>query len=361
MNCTGINWKKHLGEGTAAIILGMGPQALFLLRELKDYYPEVNLIGKKNWISYLSRYGKKVIVDESGVKNAVETILKRHSREIPVLISGGNTLRYYLKSEYLQTLNCFPKPLASLKVLNDKRIFYEYLENKCISCNLIRIIPFEEESVNSFPLILKWRFEPDFSTFKTLLLRDENDYLTAKKKYGKYKDKLLLQHYIKDKNSLSYAALSDNGDTSRELTVHLDRRGTDGLASKISSYNGKQRDKMVSICRELIKKFHYTGLIEFDFIEDKKSEILYLLECNPRPWGWIDFLKHSVIPQQDKTMINILRDVTYIYKEKRKVLSLISPRKTLRYLSYNKSIWSINDPFPFFGQFLNGIGRLRNE
>lgn len=342
------------GNHSAIIILGMGPQALFLARTYTKHYETVYLVGSKNWIGYLSRFGKKIISDESGRIKIVDKLISKHGFETPIIISGGSDLRYYLEESFMHSYNVYPKPLKHLNVLNDKSTLYNYVETKNYKINLLESWPFVVKTRDyDFPLILKWSRDHKEKPFKALIIQGKEELNELFNKYGQFSDYLILQKLVEKKKSLSFACFSLDGIIKKKVFVEQVRQYPPGLSNVVKPYNGEHIQSIAQFSIELIKNLNYTGYIEFEFIEDLEAKKIYLLECNPRPWGWIDYLKYDNDSTDNAAMVNITRDLYYLLKfEKRKFYGNLI-RKAWKYLNYNKTIWSIDDPLPFIGQLLN--------
>jgi len=353
MNIQNQQWFDLPGNHGAAVILGMGPQALFLLRCLRNQYRNVYLVGEKNWIGYLSRFGEKIVVNKSGIKGVLESILKKHGKQIPIFISGGSTLRYYVQNSYLHELNIYPRPLSAINILNDKKRLYEYILSNNYDINLITTMPFNEKNDYHYPLILKWSTEPDVKKFKTLTLYNSEDYYKAYNMYGIYKNQLILQYYIENKLSIAYAAFALNGNASKEVVVNQERQYPTGLTNYISKYDDDQKDEIIKLCRSLIYDFKYTGFIEFEFLMDMANRTLYFIECNPRPWGWIDYMNYDN-GDEGVEMVNVLRDSLFLLKTTDISISLKFKKMYRNYFA-KKVIWDIKDPFPIIGQVINQL------
>jgi len=342
------------GNHTAAIILGMGPQALFLARTYSRHYETVYMVGKKNWIGYLSRYGKKIISDESERTDILDNLIFKHGIESPVIISGGSDLRYYLEEPRLHGYNVYPKPLEPLYILNDKTNLYNYVDQNDYKIDSLNTWPFVDRSNKiSFPLILKWSRDHIEKPFKALIIQDKEELNAAYDKYSQFSDYLILQQLIETKKSLSFACFSLDGKIQKSVIVEQVRQYPPGLSNVVKHYKGEHIQTMTEFSIELIKNLNYSGYVEYEFIEDLKTNSIYLLECNPRPWGWIDYLKYDYRSTDNATMVNTIRDLYYLLRFEKHKLNGNLIRKAWKYLNYNKTIWSINDPLPFIGQLLN--------
>jgi len=349
-----MDWFHIPGDHRAVIILGMGPQALFMARALHGRYEKVYLVGEKNWIGYLSRYGKKIVVSKSQLKACIIGLLSKHGGQTPILISGGSTLSYYIRNTWMHKLNCYPKPLEAIHILNDKERLYDYIKQENIGLNLIKSFPFNEEPPrdNEFPLILKWRSDPVSGQFKTLIINGVADYLDAFGEYSKQKSLLVLQEYFPNKLSFAYAAYAINGIPQKHIVAEQVRQYPPGLTSFVQPFQNEIASEIQYKCENLLQRFKYSGFIEFEFLMSKDSDKPFLLECNPRPWGWMDYLRHYGKKQKGVKMSNLLRDILAVKKNSSSWHAIAELKDSLL---AKKTIWNLSDPLPIIGQILNTI------
>jgi predicted ATP-grasp superfamily ATP-dependent carboligase len=359
MNRVDLDWRELLGNSDAVVILGMGPQALFLLRELRHFYSKIYLIGSKNWIGYYSRFGNKIVCSTEEIQKEIETIVGFYGKETPIIFSGGYYLRYYLANQYLSSFNCFPKPFSKLGLLNDKMYLYDYVRKIDSSVKLLDSFLLTEMVEPKYPVILKWKTDVAKRAFKTIVVKEKQHFHRLKQRYLEQTDDIIVQSYLTNKRSIAWAAYCNKGEPLKQVVVDQIRQYPVGLTNCVVDYKREKKEQILSFCSEIVRNFVYTGFIEIEFLQDRDNLQLYLLEVNPRPWGWIDYLKYSTKEANNKPMINMLRDIVDIWKNRSFFpLGKLIPR-AVRYFGYNKAIWASEDPLPLLGQILNRLYKIQ--
>ena len=148
------------------------------------------------------------------------------------------------------------------------------------------------------------------------------------------------------------------------------RQAPAGLSSDVSDYQSSGSEECSRSGRKLVKHLNAQGFIEVEFRLQDSGE-LYLLEVNPRIWGWAKFLKLKFLnldalllgttdepyyePQPCK-WFNVMRDIKAV---KEQCTNARSMRPLIEFAcSYrgNKifDVLELRDPYPFFYQFFKG-------
>lgn len=112
---------------------------------------------------------------------------------------------------------------------------------------------------------------------------------------------------------------------------------------------------------KFIKGERFTGQISFDFIEDKKGDV-YAIECNPRTTSGVHLFNNakefvdcfsnkaekSLIANSEKSAMIGMAMIVYAFNEIRTKKESIFWLKD--FMKSHDVIFSLKDPFPFFGQ-----------
>ena len=290
-----MKWTERILASTdseAVIILGMGPQALYLLRALHQTGKRVFLIGSKSYYGYLSRYGTKLVREDDEAKNReVYNICEEYGKDTPVLIGGGAALNFALSYLDDNVLNIFPRPFSNLNILNQKTEITNWL---CMHSQLSDYyLPTyswnQMHNQISYPVLAKWNTTTSHS-FKTKILAGLNDWDKFSVNYGTFAEDLVFQPYIRDKRLYYLGGWFQNGQLKEHVLVEEIRQNPVGTVSYMKAYEGKHYENIHGFIEEIMKVFPVTGFVQFEFIEDVSSRKLYFLECNARPWGSMDVL-----------------------------------------------------------------------
>jgi predicted ATP-grasp superfamily ATP-dependent carboligase len=127
--------------------------------------------------------------------------------------------------------------------------------------------------------------------------------------------------------------------------------------------------------REFVKKTNFTGQIAFDFIDDGQGQVRPL-ECNPRATSGLHLIAHephfiralldpnpreNEIARPTPSAMGQLRLAMLVYglPSIRSMKSALSWCRT--FLSAREVIFSVNDPRPFFDQFISFYQLIRDS
>ncbi|MDG5766330.1 hypothetical protein QA596_02545 [Balneolales bacterium ANBcel1] len=309
-----MTWTDHIDASTnseAVIILGMGPQALFLLRSLQNTGKKIYLIGSKSYYAYLSRFGNKIIrTNYASIRQAVEDIREQFGSDTPVLISGGSSLDFAITNLDDAIVNIFPHPFSSLRVLNHKKKITGWLaEQKNLNYFYLPTYSWSQMSTyDGFPVLAKWDSSAQ-AIFKTKILSNYSNWKTFSNLYAGYAESLVFQPYISSSKFYHLGGWFQNGKLNEHVIAEEVRQNPVGMASMLHRYDGKWVSDFYLIIDEIMKHFPVTGFVQFEFIEDLKQQKLYFLECNARPWGSMDFL-HFRTANESIVAVNFLKDLS---------------------------------------------------
>lgn len=151
------------------------------------------------------------------------------------------------------------------------------------------------------------------------------------------------------------------------VVVNQKRQFPKGITSFVTEYDGVLKEKLRSAALELLKKTNYSGFAEAEFKVDEGNNKVYLIEVNPRPWGWIKATKKRLVfpnfaPYNDFKInwdepvvwVNLLRDVAAIMQRIKNIRSNFNFKDLLLdYLSFpSTDVLELTDPIPFFKQIV---------
>lgn len=170
-------------------------------------------------------------------------------------------------------------------MLDDKKVFYEYLKR----CDLKNI-----RLINSYDS--DYKGEDIYSEF---IIKPSNEYGSKgqmrKKGYireiiAEYANNNQIQDIINIRTLYEVNFSCKKGDIVGKLccvTHDKHRKSSDYKKGVRGYYTLDIPYNILTLCENIINRLNYTGLIEFEFIEDENGTI-YIMECNPRMSGHID-------------------------------------------------------------------------
>lgn len=350
------------------MILGLTPAGLFLLREFSKAGKKVVAVGLKDNVGLYSRYGCKIALSKL---TEIEDIFSKYlHKNIVIHISSDAFINYLIDKNHsiFRTYQCFPN-YTSAKIFSDKILTGKLADKLKISYpHMYRLDEINPQEYDHYPLILKWnRRKKIDEPFKTILIRSPNELINIKVLTEKYKEEVVLQRYIPGgpEVNLSYGGYYQNGEEKLSVAVTQKRQYPHGLSSFVEEYKGKFIEEIRNIAKKLISELSFNGFVEVEFRIDVSKNKLYLIEVNPRTWGWIKILKRKyrglnidlltwekVESDVNVCFINAARDIRAIIDMKKKQSNQIKLKNVIS--DYRKrpimDILEFDDLKPFIYQ-----------
>jgi len=289
------------------IIIGLTPQGLFLLREFGNMGLPIYALAKKEEAGIYSKYGNIFIMDSkkdfvSNIEKFI-TSIDAHGNKPRCYIAGGVFLKLIIEKypELFRRMNIKPSPLKALNILTKKTSTYRLANSFGIRTPNTRSLMELLENKNllndmNLPLIAKWNEIPVdiFRPKKIWLIREKKDLIEIGKCTNEdHKKSLIVQEFIGKsfESSISYGGYYVNGKEKAGIIVKQIRQYPSGISSYVKEYAGKFSNQARNQATQIIQKLNFSGFCEFEYRICDKTDKLYLIETNPRPWGWIKILK----------------------------------------------------------------------
>jgi|GEM_PF-2325305 len=355
------------------LVVGAGPQALFLVREFSRLNYHVILVGRKNEIAMHSKYGeKKVIRSEEHLVLELNSLANTYPK-LKAYVASGFYLAFLMNHfpRFFQLYQVMPGHKVSIEQLMTKNKTYKLAKNVAVLFPQTHILKDVENQklVNQlhYPQIVKWNkdiFLFEKPRFKTQLIVNVAEMIDLLKILSEQeKTSLITQDFLGAdlKNNFSYGAYVHEGEVKLDICVNEVRHFRSGVSSVVEEYVGGYAKEIKQQAEAVLNQTKFTGFLDVEFkIRDGQ---LYLLEVNPRPFGFIKIMKKKypeLIPyvmghkqvayKNPKTVkwINVLRDMVLILKNPSEAIHML---KVL--FDFNKrtfDVWDIYDPLPFFYQ-----------
>lgn len=360
------------------LIFGLNPQGLFLLREYARRGFRVIGIARKGEVGIKSKFGQiRILHNDGDLPSLVSKVLDDELGDCQAFITSDYFLNL-ISNDHPNLLLRVPfttSSLETLKTLTSKQATYEYAERlNIVVPRTLGLEQYEDFESNLFPLILKWNETPIGVRvpFKTKIIYDYDAAKESASEHAALARYLILQQVV-DGVDLSYAAFYDHGKEIFGCVVRRTRQAPMGLSSHVSDYKGTNAEECLQVGKMLMEDLHVNGFAEVEFRLGHDGR-LYLIEVNPRIWGWAKFLKLKFPNFQDvlidpkiKAVVNsdfckwfnLLRDLKAMHL-------LLGRDRTLRTFadfvrSYRGTkifdVFELDDPRPFFYQMYKGWKR----
>jgi predicted ATP-grasp superfamily ATP-dependent carboligase len=248
-----------------------------------------------------SRYAREISTwpdsDEERVEH-LEAIARRSSDPLALFPSADETAALVSRNhETLSRLYALTTPPWDVfRWTYDKRLTYELGERAGVKCPQT-LYPRDradlEQANLTFPVVIKPATKPQFNRLvaaKAWRVDDRDELLRRYDEAAGLADPatLMIQQLIPgdDGANLSYAALAESGRVLHHIVARRTRqyppdfgRASTFVESIDDPGIGEPAMRVIEACR-------FTGLIEVEFKIDARSGEPFLLDMNPRVWGW---------------------------------------------------------------------------
>ncbi len=278
----------------ALVTTASTPTSLFVVRRLKELGYKVTIVDSHNrsFISYSNAVSKRIVApsllyDPHGFAKAVLDELRQggYSFYFPILECG------FLMSYYKDTIEQYAKmitmPYRDITYAHNKKAMWDYAKRADVTMPHT-VAPdslqnaFEILKTLDSPVVIKPRIGCNAHGQK--ILRDPKqsarEYEQIVKKYGLEEQLPIIQQYIEG-NLICTVNLAVNGGVKGNVVFRALRTvptsgGTSSYRETVYSPEAELFDARI------IKHFNWTGFISFDYMEDRSTGKLHLIDCNPR-------------------------------------------------------------------------------
>lgn len=376
-------------NNSAAVVLGMGPTALGLVRALGRKNVKVFGIGLNRFeVSLSSRYCQRLgAIDpryepQKLLDFLIEFRLKNSKYTKLILYPSGDECVVFIAENYKELSRYYTFSKLNPEILElflNKWTFYK----ACIEHDLPAPASFRIEDAQdleqiaknvSFPCIMKpiyyhrWAMKEGLN--KAVFCRDISELLDCGRKLSENLTELIIQEVIEGNEDNIYvvAAYFDRYSTPHGIFVGQKIRqypvgfGTTTLI-RTADVSGLAERSV-----NFLQKVGYQGLVDVEYKYDRSTDSFYIIEINPRLGRWYGIveaaghdtiyysyldLTHQPIPKhasesRQVTWVFVLRDVLSVMNNKFWGIS-----NTFKSYAGKKTwcIWARDDIRPFFAYF----------
>lgn len=258
----------------------------------------------------------------------------------------------FVFTDSIETLTTLHSKFSFINLLGDLNI--NYPESKLIKSKS----ELKQELISFGDFVLK----PEYSRFAANVIINDQSHETMEKINISGSYPWVLQKFIKGKHFCSYTIAQEG-----KIKAHsvYPSNYTTGIGATVY-FESVNIPEIFEIVKKIVEHFNYTGQIAFDFIYSDDDNVYYPIECNPRSTSGIClFSEYDNLPlsfqkdiklnniifsgSRNKTMYLIAMIIYYLPKIRNlKDLSKI----TREIISAKDVIFNIDDPIPFFEQFI---------
>lgn len=372
----------------SVIIFGLGPAGLFLSRELAKNDVHTIGIGRKDDVGLYSKYVDPFVAETKvEVMKAISKIRVRHS---------GPLIGYICSDQYLTLLlnNC-PEVFEIINFVGVRKENYELINNKqkitelCTELGLRtpRNYSYQDLLNNKveFPIAFKLNTKEINSKKnpigKLKIIKNEKELNNLEKDISISqieKDKIVIQEYIEGNNNhqFSFGGYFINGVKKAGIVVNQIGQYPQGVSSLVlEAEEGEIKNKINESVIRFAGHLKYTGFLELEFKVSK--ELIYLMDINPRTWGWVSILAkkypdfHNVLCINNKIPINKISELV-MWKSPMRIFmgnlkNPLNEKKVAKRLKkYKKSniaydLYDSRDPKPVFAILQVSAKKLKKK
>lgn len=286
-----------------AVVLGMGPSGLFVSRQLARTGRSVGAIARPDDLGRHSRSlasgGCVVATSREEVMDALFAYRKRFGSVYAVPSSDQYlTLLLHEQGETLAAFGMEAKEVRNFSLINDKKALVETLGDNAkmpASCSLES---FENEGIR-YPCMVKWREKiigrSSKAVPKAVEVRDPAEAEAVLDKVlaeGFSADDFILQELVFGDNSRQYSfgGYYEDGTLLAGIAVNQVGQYPQGISACVVEANDEHAVEAKAHSRQFAEKIEFSGFLEMEYKADEKTGELFLLDVNPRPWGWVSIL-----------------------------------------------------------------------
>ncbi|MBX9034077.1 hypothetical protein [Gordonibacter massiliensis (ex Traore et al. 2017)] len=361
-------------ERTLPVVMGLGPSGLFLARQLSKLGCPVAAIARPADVGLHSNKITprllRIATDQDEVVSSLEALSgEARERKITILVSSDQYLTALLSlpGNRLLAYGLSAVDIENFELINDKSRLGGRLSK-------IASVPesYSVDSIdpNAFPCIVKWRQKHlDVKCEALPKVREIRSFSELKKlagclaREGFSVDDLIVQRLILGDNSFqcSYGGYYQDGKLLAGIAVDQVRQYPQGISAYVVESSNERGEAVKDAAVNLACSLDFSGFLEVEFKFDSNTGELFILDVNPRPWGWISVL-NAKYPQFHRVFLG---------EEPESIPEKVAWRTLPRDLLANKNnmnardvhssektcldIWDAKDMRPFFGLGLTAI------
>jgi len=285
-----------------SIIFGLGTAGLFLGRQLSKNCISVIGIGRSDDVGLYSKHIQGYVAETKlEIDKVLNKIIKNESETPKAYICSDQYLTLLLEEypEVFSMLDFIGCEIDVLELINNKSRISNYCNN--IGINTPRTYEYREiinQDNLKFPLIFKLNTkELTISNNPIGKIKIINNSVELSKLMSELdnssilKDDIMIQTYVQGDNSkqFSYGGFIREGQECAGIIVNQLRQYPQGISSLVVEViDNNLRKQIMEIVNKFIKTINYSGFLEMEF--KVSNGVLYLMDINPRPWGWVSIL-----------------------------------------------------------------------
>lgn len=291
-----------------AILFGLGPAGLFLGRQLAQSNIKVIGVGRHDDIGLYSKHVEGHIGETTAsVIDIVEKTLLRSDAKPMGYICSDQYLTMIIETcpELFDMLDFGDVGLDTLKVINSKR----KMNDLCKRTGIVTPDMYEYSEITKgknveLPLVFKLESKRIGAEADPIgKIQVVHDHCELSELIGQItvstisKDDIIVQEYIGGTNAsqFSFGGYFRNGIERAGIVVNQIRQYPQGVSSLVIETDDEDLEgELRRRTTDLAEALDYSGFLEVEF--KVRNGQIYLMDVNPRPWGWVSILSKKFEP-----------------------------------------------------------------
>lgn len=313
------------------ILLGLPPGGLFLARQLRKAYPDARIFAVGDPKRDIGRFSNTIdvfweVTNEEELLGVIQRACAEMGDGKPKAFFCSNPMLEMIIGRYPQVFDYleFENDYETYRVIIDKNSAYRLCESLGIRMPKEFSLNAVDPNEVSLPVVIKPLSKSVTSGLsKCAYLKTKNDYsayLQRVSQLGIEKNNLICQQFIEGDNrwEYGYGGYFEKGKPIIDICFHQSIQVPQGLCCYSSEVTDNDLESSIkSLVFPFLERTHYTGMLEFDIKQDANSNLLYLLDINPRPWRSSDMLSAKL---ENSTIFNPVSNEKkviwrYLYRE----------------------------------------------
>jgi predicted ATP-grasp superfamily ATP-dependent carboligase len=280
------------------------------------------------------------------------------------------------------------QPWPTLRWAYDKRLLHEAADDAAVD-RPRTWYPADEGELGRMPLSFPVIIKPADSILmqysigrKAMPAKDHAELLERYRFAAKIvaPDLIMVQEIVDAEAQYSVAAFSEEGRLISAMTARRTRQYPIDYGLSSSFVEAIEVPGLIEPAQRILRRLGVTGMVEVEFIQDRRDSKPKLIDVNPRPWGWhalcigcgLDFPRMQyehvlgrpvahVEPRYGRRWIRVLTDVPAGLQSIR--TGALSPRAYLSSLRGPTvfSVFDVRDPVPAGGDLAMALLRTMNS
>ena len=363
------------------IVLGLGPSGLFVTRMLRHLTHNIYGVGRHDDVGMYSKYIQKnkrhIAETEQDLINVFNRIYQSETSTPTLYICSDQyiTMLLTIRTQINNDFNLFGADVETLELINNKSLVNDYCAKSGILIPRTYLFTeFVDMPEKKFPIIIKWR-EKRLNNSNNPIgkIKICNDELEFDKLHENLKQSrfdvtnLFVQTYVRGNNECQYSVggIYKNGKLLAGVPVRQSRQFPQGISAEVVMVNNSLTENLMRLSCRFAENISFSGFLEMEYKVDSQSNDIFLLDINPRPWGWVsilgkafkDFHKvfEGMVPEPSPLSVLWTSSV-------RKILSFRNKKnaKVLKPAKYQQAfdIWDPDDIIPSFAVFIMALKKI---